>query len=247
MLEANLITFSYTDQPIIKNFSIEIEKQERIAIIGKNGKGKSTLLKLLGKQLSPNSGSLDVSDNLKTGYFGQTHVDKLQASHTIEEEICLANSSLNFTQIKAIAGNMMFSGDLSEKKISILSGGEKSRVLLGKIIASPCNLLLLDEPTHHLDIESIEALIDALKDFEGSLVIVTHSELILRRLKLDKIIICEEGKQTLFLGDYDTFLEKLGWEDEKKEPKEKKQNSDHDFKSAQKTAVLRPIEKKSSS
>lgn len=244
MLEADHITFGYTDEPIIKDFSIEIEKQERIAIIGKNGKGKSTLLKLLGKQLLPNSGTVDVSDNLKIGYFGQTHVDRLQASHTIEEEIALANPSLNFTEIKAIAGNMMFSGDLSEKKISILSGGEKSRVLLGKIIASPCNLLLLDEPTHHLDIESIEALIDALEDFEGSLVIVTHSELILRRLKLDKIIICEEGKQTLFLGDYDTFLEKLGWQDEKKESKPKEQTSDQNFKSPNKTAILRPIEKK---
>jgi ATP-binding cassette subfamily F protein 3 len=86
-------------------------------------------------------------------------------------------------------------------------------VLLGKILAKPCNLLLLDEPTHHLDIESVEALIDALEEFSGSVVIVTHSELILRRLGLDQLVICEEAKQKVFLGDYDLFLEKMGWKD----------------------------------
>ena len=117
---------------------------------------------------------------------------------------------------------MMFSGDLSKKKIGVLSGGEKSRVLLGQIVARPCNLLLLDEPTHHLDIESIEALIDALEDFSGSVVIVTHSELILRRLELDQIVVCEEGRQTVFRGNYDEFLEKIGWQEEKKTGEVKK-------------------------
>ena len=117
---------------------------------------------------------------------------------------------------------MMFSGMLSEKKISVLSGGEKSRTLLGKIIAHPCNLLLLDEPTHHLDIESIEALIDALEDFSGAMIIVTHSELILRRLALNKVILCREAEQTLFLGNYDEFLEQIGWDEEKQSRPAKK-------------------------
>lgn len=248
MLDVKNICFAYTDKLLIDDFSMEIEKQERIAIIGKNGRGKSTLLKLIGGELKPISGSRDTSDNLRIGYFGQTHVDRLKPSHTIEEEIALANHALNFTEIKAIAGNMMFSGDLSSKKISILSGGEKSRVLLGKIIAKPCNMLLLDEPTHHLDIESIEALIDALETFQGTVVIVTHSELILRRLKLDKIVICEDGKQTLFLGDYDTFLEKLGWQEEKKESDSSKntqnliKNKENTFQ--KKATLLRPIERK---
>ena len=109
---------------------------------------------------------------------------------------------------------MMFSGDTSKKPISVLSGGEKSRVLLGKILARPCNLLLLDEPTHHLDIESIEALIDALEDFNGAVIIVTHSELILKRLQLHKLVICHAGRQEFFLGSYEEFLEKRGWEEE---------------------------------
>lgn len=224
MLSARDLHFSYTDEPLIDNVSLEIEKGERVAIIGKNGRGKSTLLRLIGGDLKPKSGELTLSDNLSVGYFGQTHVDRLNKNHTIVEEIASDNPALNFTQLKAIAGVMMFSGSLSDKKISVLSGGEKSRVLLGKIVAKPCNLLLLDEPTHHLDIESIEALIDAIEDFSGAVVIVTHTELILRRLNVDKIILCEDGKQTLFLGNYDEFLEKVGWADEKKNAPSKKKD-----------------------
>jgi ATP-binding cassette subfamily F protein 3 len=86
-------------------------------------------------------------------------------------------------------------------------------VLLGKILAGPCNLLLLDEPTHHLDLESIEALIDAIEEFEGAVVMVTHSELILKRMALDKILVCHQGRQEMHLGTYETFLEKDGWHD----------------------------------
>jgi ATP-binding cassette subfamily F protein 3 len=227
MLSAKRLCFSYDQTSLIDDFSLEIEKGERIAIIGKNGRGKSTLLRLLGKDLIPKQGNLEFSDNTRLGYFGQTHIDRLSGQHTIEEEISSANTGLNFTEVKAIAGSMMFPGALSEKKLIVLSGGEKSRVLLAKIVAKPCNLLLLDEPTHHLDIESIEALIDALEDFSGSILLVTHSELILKRLGLDKIILCEEAKQTVFLGNYDEFLEEVGWEVEKKSapPKKREQTT----------------------
>jgi ATP-binding cassette subfamily F protein 3 len=213
MIEAKNVCFTYpqTESIIANDLSLEIEKGERIAIIGKNGRGKSTILKLLAGELIPNEGSIKRSENLKLGYFGQTNIDRLHPKNTIEEEISAANRSLNTTQIKSICGLMMFSGDKANKTTSVLSGGEKSRVLLGKILATPSNLLLLDEPTHHLDMESIEALIDALEDFQGSVVIVTHSELILQRLELDKIIVCHEGYQESFLGNYQDFLEKNGW------------------------------------
>lgn len=214
MLEAHGISFSYipdAKHPLIEKFSLEVEKGERIAIIGKNGRGKSTILRLLAGELQPNHGTMKQSDNLSVGYFGQTNIDRLHPKHTIEEEISIANPKLNRTQIKAICGLMMFSGDKSEKPNSVLSGGEKSRVLLGKIVAAPCNLLLLDEPTHHLDVESIEALIDAIEDFQGAVIMVTHSELILKRMMLNKIIICHQGKQELHLGTYEEFLDKNGW------------------------------------
>ena len=192
----------------MKTSHLSVEKGERIAIIGKNGRGKSTLLRLLAGDLAPHNGSIKRSDNLAIGYFGQTNIDRLHPKHTIEEEIASANPKLNYTQVKGICGLMMFSGDKSNKRNSVLSGGEKSRVLLGKIIATPCNFLLLDEPTHHLDMESIEALIDAIEDFQGAVIMVTHSELILKRMVLDKIVVCHEGKQEIFLGTYEEFLGK---------------------------------------
>jgi len=216
MVEAQDVSFSYLPspaEPLIEKFSLTIEKGERVAFIGKNGRGKSTLLRLLAGDLTPVQGEVKQSDNLKIGYFGQTNIDRLHPRHSIEEEVAAANPKLSYTQVKAICGLMMFTGDKSKKLNSVLSGGEKSRVLLGKIVATPCNLLLLDEPTHHLDMESIEALIDAIEDFDGAVVIVTHSELILKRMELDKIIICSEGKQKVFLGTYEEFLEKEGWQE----------------------------------
>ena len=170
-------------------------------------------MRLLAGEIAPIKGEIKRSDNLSIGYFGQTNINRLHPKHTIEEEVGAANTKLNLTQVKAICGSMMFSGDKAKKLNSVLSGGEKSRVLLGKIIATPCNLLLLDEPTHHLDMESIEALIDAIEDFQGAVIIVTHSELILKRMGLDKIVICHEGRQEYHLGTYEEFLEKNGWHD----------------------------------
>ncbi len=228
MFEATNVSFSYApdaNPPLIENLSLAVEKGERIAIIGKNGRGKSTILRLLAKELTPNSGVIKHSENVRIGYFGQTNIDRLHPKHTIEEEISLSNPKLNRTQVKAICGVMMFSSEKAEKVTSVLSGGEKSRVLLGKILASPCNLLLLDEPTHHLDMESIETLIDALEEFQGCVILVTHSEQILKRINLNKIVICHQGRQDVFLGNYEEFLEKLGWEEEVDTKKNKKKAS----------------------
>ncbi len=222
MCDAKEISFGYQEEiKIIDQLSFTIERGEKIGIIGKNGYGKSTLLKLIAGELPPQAGEITYSDQMMIGYFGQTHIQRLDGSATIEEEIAAANPVLNFSEVKRVCGLMMFSQDKSKKKISVLSGGEKSRVLLGKILAKPCNLLLLDEPTHHLDIESVEAMIDALEDFEGSVVIVTHSELILKRLQLDKLVVCHQGKQEVFLGNYEDFLDKKGWEEEAPEEKKK--------------------------
>jgi ATP-binding cassette subfamily F protein 3 len=212
MLEASGLCFSYQPpEELIEQFSLMIEKGDRIAIIGKNGYGKSTILKLMTGELKPLQGELTQSSVTRIGYFGQTSIDRLNSKLRIEEEIASANPELNFTQIRGICGLMMFSGDLAEKPISVLSGGEKSRVLLGKIVAQPCNLLLLDEPTHHLDIESIEALIDAIEEFEGSVVIFTHSEWVLRLIAFNKLVVCHKQQQELFEGTTDDFHEKVGW------------------------------------
>lgn len=211
-LESNLINY----------FNILVENGDKIAIIGKNGKGKSTLLQVLGNLLEAQEGTVRIADTVRIGYFGQTHIERLHPQHSIVEEIWSANPKLSFTEVKNICGIMMFSGDTSEKKISVLSGGERSRVLLGRILASNCNLLLLDEPTNHLDMESVEALVEAIENFAGTVLLVTHSEWILRRIP-EQLIICKENEQHVFLGTYDDFLEKEGWDDEpKKAPKKEK-------------------------
>lgn len=216
MLQAEDLSFAYSgieSDRLIRDFSLIVEREDRIAVIGKNGRGKSTILRLLAEELKPQKGKIKRSERLKIGYFGQTNIDRLNFSHTIEEEIAAANPQLSVSEIRAICGVMMFSGDRAKKAISVLSGGERSRVLIGKILANPCHLLLLDEPTHHLDMESIEALMNALEIFQGSVVIVTHSELILHKLSATQLIICKQGKQDLFLGNYEDFLAKQGWGD----------------------------------
>ncbi len=200
-------------EPLISRLSLSVGNKERIAIIGKNGKGKSTLLNLMAEELTPRTGTVETHEQVKLGYFGQTNIERLQPKNTVEEEVGSSNTTLGRTQVRGICGIMMFSGDKAEKRISVLSGGEKSRVLLGKILAAPANLLFLDEPTNHLDMQSIQALVEAIQDFHGAVVIVTHSEMILRTIAT-KLIIFQHGTAEVFDGGYDEFLEKIGWEEE---------------------------------
>lgn len=207
------LSFGYTpDELLFKQLSFALEAKKCLAIIGKNGKGKSTLLNTLAGVLTP-KGEIIAHPSTAIAHFGQTNIDRLDKNRTITEEIQSADNTLQNVRIRGICGTMMFSGEDADKKISILSGGERSRVMLGKIIATPANLLFLDEPTNHLDMQSIDSLCDALKRFEGSSVIVTHSEMLLRELA-DQLIIFREGNGEFFDGGYDEFLEKIGWDDE---------------------------------
>jgi ATP-binding cassette subfamily F protein 3 len=165
---------------------------------------------------------------LKVGYFGQSHIQRLDLAMTVEEAIQQANPTLSSQQVRSICGKMLFTQSRSEKKIGVLSGGERSRVVLGKLLATSSHLLLLDEPTNHLDIESMEAFMDALEEFEGAVCIVTHSELLLERLATELIVFKETG-QSHFVGTYDEFLDKGGWGDEVK-LQSKPENSYKDVK-----------------
>jgi ATP-binding cassette subfamily F protein 3 len=255
MMEMRGLSFHYgKSPPLLENLSFPIKAGDRIAVIGKNGKGKSTLLRLLAGELLPSRGEIYRHPLAEIGYFGQTNIDRLHASLRIDEEITSANPELGLTAVLSICGTMMFSGDDAKKKISVLSGGEKSRVLLGKILATPCNLLLLDEPTNHLDMESIEALLDSLEEFSGAVVIVTHSEMILNDL-VKKLVVFRRGGAEFFPGTYEEFLDKWGW-DEEEEGKSKKEKdksvpglSKKELRklraeqSAERTRVLGPLKK----
>ncbi|OGQ26444.1 MAG: ABC transporter ATP-binding protein [Deltaproteobacteria bacterium RIFCSPLOWO2_02_FULL_50_16] len=217
LMEVQDLSFHFEPKnPLISDFNLTIGSKDRIAVIGKNGKGKSTLLNLMAHELTPQRGDIRSHTNMNLGYFGQTNINRLNLEKTVEEEISQSNPDLNRTAVRTICGIMMFGGERAEKKISVLSGGERSRVLLGKILAAPTNLLLLDEPTNHLDMQSIESLVESLQDFNGAVVIVTHSEMILREVAT-KLVVFQHGKVTVFNGSYDEFLEKVGWDEEKEE------------------------------
>jgi ATP-binding cassette subfamily F protein 3 len=215
LMDVKDLSFSFdNDGPLlIDGFSLEVGKKDRIAIIGKNGKGKTTLLNLLAKELKTDLDIVDYHDQLRMAYFGQTNINRLDDLKTIEEEIMHVHPEGNRGATRKICGTMMFTGDAALKKISVLSGGEKSRVLLGKLLVSPSNILMLDEPTNHLDMESNDSLIEALDAFNGAVVIVTHSEAMLHALAT-RLIVFDDGKVTLFEGTYQEFLDSVGWKSE---------------------------------
>ena len=214
LLEARSLSFGYSaGHRLFCALDLSINAGDRFGVIGNNGKGKSTLLNLLAGGLTPISGEIKAHPDMKLGYFGQTNIQRLDPKLTIEQEIEQANPALTRTQVRNICGTMMFSGDLALKQVAVLSGGEKSRTLLGKILAQPSNLLLLDEPNNHLDMESIDALIESLQNFPGALLVVTHNERILRTVAT-KLIVFHRGRVEVFNGGYDEFLDKIGWEEE---------------------------------
>jgi len=221
MLEVEDLSFGYTPENILfKDISFSIKRGECIGIIGKNGKGKSTLLNTIAGELKALCGTVTSHPSVEFAHFGQTNIARLHEKSSVSDEIHSANTKLSTQVIRSICGAMMFSGDSADKKVSLLSGGEKSRVMLGQILAREVNLLFLDEPTNHLDMESIEALTEAIQNFEGAVMIVTHSEEMLRRV-CDRLIIFAKDGAEYFDGGYDEFLSKIGWEDDEVEQKVK--------------------------
>ena len=195
MVNVDDIYFGYEkDNQLIKNLSFKIQKGDKICVIGKNGKGKSTLLKILIGELKQNSGDIKINSKTEIGYFGQTNIQTLNPNNTIEEELRTINPSLPRPTLLATAGRMMFSGDDSQKRINVLSGGEKSRVSLGKILLTPCNLLVLDEPTNHLDMESITSVNNGMTNFKGNILFTSHDHQLTQTVANRIIDIKEDGK-----------------------------------------------------
>ena len=214
LLDVKDLSFGYSEDNILfKDISFTLKKGETLGIIGKNGKGKSTLLNTIAGELKQLNGNVDFHGTTTFGHFGQTNIAHLNPNNTVMDEIYIGNAKLPESTVRNICGSMMFSGDSAKKKVSLLSGGEKSRVMLGQILAKEVNLLFLDEPTNHLDMESIDALTAAIKNFNGSCIIVTHSEKLLRAV-CDRLIIFAKDGADYFDGNYDEFLEKIGWEEE---------------------------------
>lgn len=197
---------------VYDGLDLTLERGKKIALIGPNGAGKSTLLKLLAGILPFQSGEKKLGFNVEVGYFSQHRSDMFTPGRTVFQEAADTKRAHSETTIRTLLGSFLFQGDAVFKKIEVLSGGEKSRLGLVKILLDPPNLILMDEPTTHLDMTSVEILIQALKAFQGTFCFISHDVYFIRQLA-DHVIHVNDGNVTWYPGDYDYFLHKKSQEE----------------------------------
>ena len=200
---------AYGDHVVYDDLNLVVERGQRTVLVGPNGAGKSTLLKILAGILPLASGTRTEGHNVSVGYFAQHRTDTLELGRTVLEEAGHGASGVGEQAIRTVLGSFLFRGEDVFKRVSVLSGGEKSRLALVKLLLRPPNLLLLDEPTTHLDMASINALIAALAPYEGTLLFVSHDVHFIRSLA-GTVLHIHAGKLTPYAGDYDYYLEKSG-------------------------------------
>jgi ATP-binding cassette, subfamily F, member 3 len=205
VLQLSNISAGYGRTPVFTNLNCSLEKGERVALVGPNGAGKSTLMKILAGRLPVFEGLRKEGHNVIVSYFSQDQDDLLASTKTVWDEVYSVAPNHIVPQLRTLLGCFLFSGDSVEKPVSVLSGGERSRLVLCKLLLSPANCLLLDEPTNHLDIRSKDILMDSLRDYEGTLVFVSHDRYFLDGLATK---VLEVGNQTAisYLGNYEDYL-----------------------------------------
>ena len=201
---------AYGDHVVYRDMNFEAERGQRIVLVGPNGSGKSTLLKILAGVVPIQGGEMNLGSNVVPGYFAQNRSDNLKLDLTVLEnvmELRTAENQLTEQQGRAVLGGFLFRKDDVFKKVSVLSGGEKSRLALARLLINPPNLLLMDEPTTHLDIPSIDALVSALRNYEGTFIFISHDVYFIRQLA-KTVLHVHSGRLTPYAGDYDYYLEK---------------------------------------
>lgn len=201
------VDFAYGAQPVYNGLGLEIERGQRTVLVGPNGAGKSTLLKLLAGALTAQSGTRELGHNVKLGYFAQYRGDVLNMRHTVLESAMDLPSRPGENLSRTLLGSFLFHGDDVFKPVGVLSGGEKSRLVLVRLLLDPPNFLLMDEPTTHLDMGSIDALINALDQYEGTLVFISHDVHFIRKMA-KTVLHVSAGVLTPYAGDYQYYLDK---------------------------------------
>ena len=205
IFETKCLSKSYGDKKVLHDLDLFIERGTKLAFVGQNGQGKSTLAKLLVSVIQ-GTGKLRLGHNVKIGYFAQNQSETLEASKTVLDIVQDAATAENRTRVRDMLGAFLFKGDAVEKKVSVLSGGERNRLALCKLLLQPFNVLIMDEPTNHLDIQSKKILKEALIHFEGTLLMISHDRDFLSGL-CNQVLEFKEGKTKLYLDDVNTYLE----------------------------------------
>ncbi len=207
VVDIKSMTFAYETEAVLKEIDLNIYRGERVSLTGVNGAGKTTLTKLIFGDLTPQTGSVKIGENVEMGYFAQHQTDALDVSLTIMEEMMASTATSLVPRIRSILGLFQFHGDDVNKRIGVLSGGEKARVSLAKILLSPVNFLIMDEPTNHLDQNSKAALEEALKSYEGTLLLISHDRYFLDNL-VQRVIEIRDGDVTSYDENYSGYLAK---------------------------------------
>ncbi|MBL7095178.1 ABC-F family ATP-binding cassette domain-containing protein [candidate division KSB1 bacterium] len=205
VLKINKMSFRYQDDWVLQEINLSVYRNDRIAMVGVNGAGKTTLTRLMVGQLTSQTGEVRIGKRVTVGYYAQHQVDTLNLDSTVYGEVESIVSTHNIPRVRNILGVFQFSGEDVYKKIGVLSGGEKARVSLAKILLSPVNFLIMDEPTNHLDMASKEALETALKDYDGTLIIISHDRYFLDKL-VNRVIEVKDHQLTEYEGNYSDYL-----------------------------------------
>ena len=196
----------YGDKHVLHGVQLKVQRGERIGIIGVNGAGKTTLLRMIANEIEPSAGKIVIGSNIQVGYYAQHHAEALHRDATIYQEIAAMDATASVTRIRSVLGAFLFSDDDVEKKIGVLSGGERARVALARLLIKPGNLLLMDEPTNHLDLASSEALAESLESYDGTLIFVSHNRAFVRRLATRIWNVADGGVET-YPGTLDEYMD----------------------------------------
>jgi ATP-binding cassette, subfamily F, member 3 len=212
VVRAEGVLKAYPETRVFTGLDLLLRRGDRVALVGPNGAGKSTLLKLLAGRLTPDAGVFELGHNVTVQYYAQHQLEALVPQDTVLETLERVAEPGSRQRLRTLLGSFLFSGDDVDKRVGVLSGGEKARLALARMLIRPSNLMLLDEPTNHLDLQSREVLEEALDEFEGTLVVISHDRYFINRIATS-IAEIGGGRATLFAGDYDTFLERHATEE----------------------------------
>ncbi len=227
VVELDRSSKAYGETVLFENLDLLVRRGDRLGIIGPNGSGKSTLLKLLAGHISPDNGTVRTGSNIQVGYYDQ-HRDELTPDHTLLDEIWAVTPNATLGEIRNVLGAFLFSGDDVERRVGSLSGGEKSRIALARLMRSETNLLVLDEPTNHLDIPSRDVLEAALKNYAGSLIVVSHDRYFLNLL-VERLLVLGNGTWEIVEGNYDAWQRRRGTREDSQKPRSRGNSSQKDL------------------